>query len=423
MTLDRQFVWLLMAATVLAMPAFAADEPIDPLSLQSAPPEEALARSTGERKFVEAALGSRTRSGSSAQVTSRLALDVAMGFRLTHQWRATLSDRLVILDPPGLANDHRVVNSLREAYVSWSAEDGEMLFEAGRVNVRNGPAYGYNPTDFLRAGTLRSVTTYDPAALRENRLGTFMVRAQRLLGSQTFALALAPKLAKKPDDGSFSLDLGSTNDANRVLGVWSAKLSERINTQALFYSEQGRGRQLGISATALFGDSVVAYAEWARARDVKLINMLRADTTAKIGAQRWASGLTLTLPAKTSLTLEYGYNGFGLNEFEWRFASVAGRDAFAQLLGLNQGRQEQFSRQAWTIHASKQGAIWRSLDVSALLRYNMSDHSYLGWIEARHHWHGVDVAVQLHRAGGKPISEYGVLAVMSSVQALVTWYF
>ena len=423
MPLNYQSAWVLTAAALLGMPAFAADDPIDPLSLQSAAPEDVAAKATGERRFVEGALGSRAGSRSlPTQATTRLTLDVALQFKLASQWQATLSNRLDVLDPPGLTNDHRVLNSLREAYVGWSAEDGGTLLEAGRVNVRNGPAYGYNPTDFLGAGALRSVTTYDPVALRENRLGVFMLRAQRSLGSQTYALVLAPKLANKPGDGSFDLDLGSTNNANRVLGSWSGKFSERINAQALFYHEQGSGAQFGVNATALLGDSLVAYAEWSRARDVKLIKKLAASTT-KVGGQRWASGLTLALPSKTSLTLEFGHNGFGLDESEWRSASFAGRESFAQLLGSSQSRQDQFSRHAWTFHASKQSAIWRSLDLSALLRYNVSDRSYLGWIEARHHWQGADVAVQLHRTGGKSLSEYGVLVASSSVQALVTWYF
>jgi hypothetical protein len=40
------------------------------------------------------------------------------------------------------------VNSLREAYLSWQPEGGNMVMEFGRINLRYGPGYGYNPTDF-----------------------------------------------------------------------------------------------------------------------------------------------------------------------------------------------------------------------------------------------------------------------------------
>ena len=54
----------------------------------------------------------------------------------------------------------------------------------GRINVRNGAALGYNPTDFFRSGALRSVVSIDPNSLRENRLGTVMLRptAHRPIG-------------------------------------------------------------------------------------------------------------------------------------------------------------------------------------------------------------------------------------------------
>ena len=37
-------------------------------------------------------------------------------------------------------------------------------------NLRFGPGYGYNPTDFFRDGSLRVLTTADPFALHEIRL-------------------------------------------------------------------------------------------------------------------------------------------------------------------------------------------------------------------------------------------------------------
>lgn len=414
----------MLAASVLMMSAGAADAAVDPLSLQSASPDDATTKFAGDRKFVEGAVGTRQgRDGFSSESTARISLDVSLNFKLAPQWRASLSNRLDVLDPPGLSNVHRTVNSLRESYVGWMGDDGSALIEVGRINLRNGPAYGYNPTDFLRAGALRSITSYDPIALRENRLGTFMLRAQHSQDSQTFALALAPKLAKKPGGGSFDLDLGSTNGTGRVLASWSSKLSDRVNAQALVYNEQGRGVQLGANATALLVDSLVAYAEWARAREVKLSDLLGPGLAPRTRAQRWASGLTLALPANTSLTVEFGYNGFGLNEPEWRSAATGGRIAIGPLLALNQQRQEQFSRQAWTVYAMKQGAFWRDLDLSTLLRYNSSDRSHVGWVEARRHWQGLDAAVQWHWTRGSSLTEYGVPAVKSSVQAQVTWYF
>ena len=57
------------------------------------------------------------------------------------------------------------MNSLREAYLSWQPASGASILEAGRINLRYGPGYGYYPTDFFRDGSLRTSTTADPLAL------------------------------------------------------------------------------------------------------------------------------------------------------------------------------------------------------------------------------------------------------------------
>ena len=110
----------------------------------------------------------------------------------------------------------------------------------------------------------RSITTADPLALRENRMGTVMLRAQRLWTGGGLMVALAPKLADAPSDAPMSLDLGATNRHNRGLVAWSGKAGERINWQLLGYGEQGRGPQLGANLTALLSDAAVAHAEWSR---------------------------------------------------------------------------------------------------------------------------------------------------------------
>ena len=90
------------------------------------------------------------------------------------------------------------VNSLRAAYLSWQPEAGNTIFELGRVNLRYGPGYGCNPTDFFRDGSLRTRTTANPFALRENRLGNVMFRAQRLWTGGSLSEAYSPKSADRP---------------------------------------------------------------------------------------------------------------------------------------------------------------------------------------------------------------------------------
>jgi hypothetical protein len=50
--------------------------------------------------------------------------------------------------------------------------------EVGRINVRNGVALGFNPTDFFKTGSLVDQASLDPTVVRLNRLGTVMTRFQ-----------------------------------------------------------------------------------------------------------------------------------------------------------------------------------------------------------------------------------------------------
>lgn len=395
----------------------AAAQGVDPLALQSAEPAAAAPAADG-RFFVEAAIGqNQRRHGLDEQTPTRLSVDFAQRWRLGGGWRAALSNRLDVQDPLPPGASERVLNSLREAYAGWGNEGGDTLLEFGRINLRFGPAYGYNPTDFFRAGALRSPTSVDPIALRENRLGTVMLRGQHIIGSQTFGWALAPKLDSRPDGRSFSLDLGSTNGSDRLLLSWGSRFSERLSTQLIAFHERGQGSQIGLNATALLSDSVVLFGEFTSGRDRDLLTArLRND-------QRAAAGLTLALPAKLSLTIEASHNGFGLNEAGVAQARLLGPARFAALLTGSRAQQEQWGRQAWTIYLTQQGGLMRKLDISALLRRNTTDDSQLGWIELRHRWDGFDAALQYQWSRGGSFSEFGFSPVRSQLLALLTVYF
>ena len=70
-------------------------------------------------------------------------------------------------------------NDLRELFVEWQPTDTAWL-ELGRVNIRNGVALGFNPTDFFRPRTVIEPLTADPSVLREDRLGALMLTGQWL---------------------------------------------------------------------------------------------------------------------------------------------------------------------------------------------------------------------------------------------------
>lgn len=402
----------------------------DALSLQAPAAEQAGDKSTPAaadrtmRLFAEGAIGRlQRRGGLSDTDTRRLSIDYSQTFKPAPGWRAVLSNRFDDVHPAG-PGERSSANSLREAYVGWQDEGGSTLVEFGRVNLRLGPAYGFNPTDYFRDGALRAVTTADPLALRENRLGTVMLRAQRLWAGGGLMVALAPKLADAPSDAPVSLDLGATNRHNRGLVAWSGKAGERVNWQLLAFGEQGRGPQLGANLTALLSDAAVAHAEWSRGSEPDRLPYALGTAAPSHHRQRLAAGLTYTTSTRLAITAEYAYNGAAPNRATWNsVGATGGVEALGAYLLDAQTRQDSASRSAWLIYATQKSLGLKNLDLTGFVRVNAQDHSRFTWLELRYHWDRFDAAVQWFGAQGRALSEYGVIPNRQSLQLLGAWYF
>ena len=416
--------WALAVCLAVALSPAAAADDSDALALEAAP--QAAAKPAAEkalRLYVEGAAGRiAQRYGLPDLDVRRLSLDLNWSTRLSDRWRFTLSDRLDAIHPTD-GDTPATLNSLREAYVSWQDDAGQDIAEFGRIKLRTGPAYGFNPTDYFRDGALRATTTADPFALRENRLGTVVARYQRLWAGGGVSLALAPKLASAPSHSSLSLDLGATNKRQRGVATWSAQFSDQLSGQVLAYADQDRGAQLGGSLTALLSTALVGHLEISRGRDDDLFSANVLGMPRQTTRNRLSAGATYTTTTRLALTAEYEYNGFAPDQATWNAGSAAGLPAFGSYLQAAQARQDIASRTAWMLYATQKSAFWKSLDLTAFLRLNAEDNSRIAWLEMRYHWPQADAALQWQANTGKPASEYGLVPYRQLVQVLGTWYF
>jgi len=417
---------LVATALVHTAPVLAADADTDALNLESAPTAEAPApRDT--RVFVEAVAGSAPqRYQSDSRSLGRLSLDFSHSARLAPGLRAVISDRVDYNDPK-IAGTDATVNSLREAYLSWQPDSGSTVVEFGRINLRYGPGFGYNPTDFFRDGSLRTLTTANPFALRENRLGSVMLRAQRLWTDGSLSVAYSPKLAEQPSPDGWNLDLGATNNRDRAVVALGTQFSQRISSQLLVYKEAGMSPTVGASLTALVSDAAVAHVEWTNGSEPDLMSRALVSPgvapTDTVNRNRFVAGLTYTTASKLSVTAEYQYNGFALSQADWaKLGATAPAAQFAYLLEA-QRRQELAPQNAYLIYVTQKSLGLKNLDLTAFLRVNVADNSQLIWAELRHHWSKFDLAVQIQQHIGGPASEYGVLPDRGVVQVLGTYYF
>ena len=427
----RSSVCVLVLAASLCGTAWSKDDPSDALDLTidekpaadgvaTTPPRDATGRLSVE--FAAGLIRDRYRQDSIS--SSRLSLDFRKSWSVAPDWRVNLSDRLDLqrrLNPA----DREAINSVREAHVSWLQPGSDpWSIDVGRLQWRFGPAFGFNPTDLFRGGSLRAFTTADPLSLRENRMGAVMVRAQKLWSDGAASIAWAPRVGGgDASDADFSLDLGSTNPEDRLVANWSQRISERLSAQMVWKAERGAAPLWGASGTWLIGDATAAFAEWAGQRSAEQPAML-LDLPSE---QRWrnqlATGATVTLPGQWAVTLEYDFNG-RVPDAATVPALVAGDPARMAAYAQAAARaQDSAARRAWMVYVMKKSLFSSNTDLTALARSNRDDGSWFAWLELRHHWRTADLALQWQRAQGKLLSEYGVLPSRTAVQLLGVWYF
>ena len=75
--------------------------------------------------------------------------------------------------------------------------------------------------------------------------------------------------------------------------------------------------QVGFNLNGLLNDATVAYVEWSGGRSRSLLSQALNSADDTSFRNRLATGMTYTTSDKLSLTLEYEYNGAGLDQAAW----------------------------------------------------------------------------------------------------------
>lgn len=413
--------WLACVMAVALWPQWARCDDTDALLLADAVPRQVEAAKDWQW-YAEGAFGQAAwRHGLSRGANQRLSLDVQFDKSLTTGWRAVLADRLDLNWPAPSGQQHSI-NTLKEAYLSWQPQDDRSV-DIGRVNARYGVATGYNPNDFLRTGAVRSPVSVDPASLKKNRMGSVMLRAQTLWRGGALTALVSPKLAQQASAEAFSADFGATNNQQRWLLALSQQVSEDLNPQWLLHGGQGQATQLGFNLTTLLGDAGVAFIEWSGGRNRSQWAQAMKLSDDAAWRNRLAGGLSYTTADKLTLTLEYDHNSAALDRTGWDALRHGPSAAYLQYRQWTLRAQELPTRQALGVYALWQDALVQRLELSAMLRFNLADHSRLAWLEARYHLERADLALQWQVQSGKAGSEYGAAPQNRAWQALVRRYF
>lgn len=369
---------------------------------------------------VEAALTSASlRSGGSEQA-ERLSFDGRDDWTLTAGLRFVAAD-LLDLNWQREFDQGQATNTFKEGYLSWQPK-ADVILDAGRINARQGVALGYNPTDFFRADALRTVDSLDPDSLRENRLGTVMLRGQTLWDSGAITASFAPKIESSPSSGAFDPDFGATNHNDRWMLALSQRLTGDFTPQFLVFGGNASSTQVGLNLTHVMGTATVAYLEASAGHQPSLFAL--AGNTANDAAlrARAAAGFTYSAPNKLSLTLEYEYNGAALGRAAWNSVRYRDLPGYGRYRNLATDLQDTATEHNAFVYASWADVGVRHLDITAFLRLDLVDKSKLPWAEARYHWTKWDVAIRWQNFIGAATSDYGASPQGQTLQAVVSYY-
>jgi hypothetical protein len=303
-------------------------------------------------------------------------------------------------DDGGRRQDKQV--DLREAALQWRLNDADVA-EIGRVNLRQGAAQGFNPTDYFKTRTSVDTSTRDPQEQRVNRLGTVMLDAQRVGAQGSLLVALAPRLAQPASlvqaEPQERLRLGDTNGQTRLLVKGQVRLGDTLRPELLAFKDAD-GWRVGANLTQAFGRQVIGYLEYSGGRRLPLLRRALEDgvalgdlPAAALGAlppatRRWqsdlAAGATWTGENRLSLTLEFDYHQAGLDASDWQRWQALGSSGSegAQLAWYLRGHanaeQEPLYRRNLFVRAQWDQAGHRDLTFSAFMNRNLDDGSSLG---------------------------------------------
>jgi hypothetical protein len=423
--MDARLIALVIAVVALgAAPACAADADADALDLADlkAP---APAKASDWRLYGEAARASiAARNGGVSGQQDRLSLDLNYDTRFAPGWQGVLSDRLDLFHMHAGTDRQRNVNTLRELYVSHQAS-AQWILDAGRINARNGIGLGYNPTDFLRTNALRSVVSSDPASLRQNRMGTLMLRNQTLWTGGSFTAIAAPRVSSHRSDDTFDVDIGATNAHDQWLLSASQELAPGISPQLLLYQQDGGKVQLGFNGTLLLDDATVVYGEWSGGRGPSLVSALPgqpASEQALSWRSRYAVGLRTSLPLGAVWTVELEGDNAAPTSPQWDALMQGPPQVYGLYRQYVAAQQELPTRHALFTHVLWEKAFLDHLDLSGYWRGDLVDHSHTTWAEARYHWDSFDLALKMQYNTGRAFTDFGGMPQRRQVQLLAVYY-
>jgi hypothetical protein len=427
--------------------------------------EPAVSRNANQRVYLESAFtGSTSRSNLLVPVPQsigttwqeRVFIDMRREWRAGRRLTLTFSDRVNVRAQDDLAfpTQQNVINDWREGFFSWEVFDNTYV-DAGRINLKSGAALGFNPTDFFKTRAVVEPLSSDPSVLRGDRLGTLMLRGQRIWAAAAMTVAFAPAVSQtSPIYSDTNLpsvgpSFDRTNARARLLVKGSVNVAADFSPELLVYHEGNRTR-FGVNITQGIGQNVVAYAEWtggaepgviddalAYGRDTRVLPVgapsVLLDDSAPTFREDLSVGGSFSTKPKLTLNVEYHFHQAGFDKRDWERWFMAGEGTTSASLAAKElwfirsyalDRQDPLTRHSLFARADWVDAFIRHLELTGFVNFDVYDGSSLVQLAADYFasskW---TVGVQASVNVGGADSDFGSLSQRGSVLLKFARYF
>ena len=340
---------------------------------------------------------------------------------------------------------------IEEAYLSWRRSP-TLFLDIGRINIRNGVATGFNPTDYFRVNSVVTRTTADVSQLRDNRLGALSSRAQKVWNGGSLTFVAAPDVGDKEqrwytDHDIYGLHLNDTNGKTRFMLALTHELADGFSPELLYLNESGQ-HNLGLNFSYTLTEKTVLYAEWniGERRSLADEALYESSTTAPLHPvltqafpdkgesffNQSALGFAYTSESNITTNVEYHYNEAGFSDNDWDAYFEAGAAAngntailgpLLSIRGLARNRIEPVSEHTMMLRSTWTDII-PDFSATGLLFFDLVDNSYLAQLEAA--WninHSSSLVARIARLDGNNDSNYGSQERETTFNLQLNYYF
>ncbi|MCK5918837.1 MAG: hypothetical protein KAG34_10440 [Cocleimonas sp.] len=341
---------------------------------------------------------------------------------------------------------------IKEAYLSWQ-KSPTVFFDVGRINIKNGVATGFNPTDYFKVGTVLDRNTEDVSQLRDARLGALLVQAQTLWQGGSLSVAVAPKVNPKTNSWTTNkevtgLNLHKSNDRSRALLKLTQEISDGFSPELLYYNEAGH-HNVGLNLSKVINKKWFAYGEWNIGKHRNLMDEALLDTRksaqlspmiaqtfavdkGKSYQQQVAIGASYSSESNITTKVEYHFNQAGLSKKQadnWFALGLKARNPaeIGQLLSvrsLAQARGEPLGKHSLFIRSSWADAGMDDVDLTGLLLMDLNDKSFIAQAQAAYELNNKsEVSLRIAKYQGNKKSLYGSLGQDYTASLLLKYDF